>query len=68
MRLLSDNTVPSRVLSTPISRALTQTLARPTGSASPNLPSAALRCIPAPQNFICIAPLIRISLNDPDRL
>ena len=46
MRLLSDNTVPSQVLSTPISRALAT----------------------APQNFICIAPLIRISLNDPDRL
>ena len=29
-------------------RGSAQTLARPTGSASPNLPSASLRCIPAP--------------------
>ena len=33
---------------TPIVRALTQTLERPAGSAAPNLPSASLRCIPAP--------------------
>ena len=52
----------------PISRALAQTLARPTGSASPNLPSAALRCIPAPQNYICFAPFIRVSLSDAYRL
>ena len=29
-------------------RGSTQTLARPSGSASPNLPSASLRCIPVP--------------------
>ena len=29
--------------------ALAQTLARPSGSALPNLPSATLRCIPAPR-------------------
>ena len=48
--------------------ALAQTLERPAGSASPNLPSAALRCIPAPQNYICFAPFIRVSLSDACRL
>ena len=38
---------------TPTVGALAQTLARPTGSATPNLPSAALRCIPAPQ--LCVS-------------
>ncbi len=49
---------------TPISRALAQTLERHAGSAAPNLPSASLRCIPAPQNYICFAPLILVPLND----
>ena len=61
-------TPPSPPNLTPISRALAQTLAHPAGSAAPNLPSASLRCIPAPQNFICCAPIIRLSLNDTDRL
>jgi len=34
---------------TPTVDVLAQTLARPAGSATPNLPSAALLCIPAPR-------------------
>ena len=47
--LLPTRTPSSPPNLTPNGEALAQTLARPAGSASPNLPSAALRCIPAPQ-------------------